>query len=188
VREASVVRLELGAQSTADVKLEGLDVFVVDKADFPPSFFDKPQGTDDWFFNASSAFDFEDATLGRIPDPRKQLQDLCTQIMAAGGGSLDSESMASILGLMYKDPSLAVQCRRILVKCAEPSQRLFEVWGAVIARAVAEKEVHSEMWATLWRDLALLPGDLRNGIVERVWAAAPEFAGPFAVVAAFFAE
>jgi hypothetical protein len=188
VREASVVRLELGAQSTADVKLEGLDVFIVNRTDFPPSFFGADQGRDDWFFNASSAFDFEDATTRRISEPRRQLQDLCTQVIAAGGGRLDSESMASILRLMYRDPLLAVQCRRIVVKCAEPSQQLFEVWGAVIARAVAEKEVHSDMWATLWRDLALLPGDLRNRILEEVWGASPEFAGPFAVITAFLAE
>jgi hypothetical protein len=36
--------------------------------------------------------------------------------------------------------------------------------------------------------LALLPGDLRNGIVKGVWVATPEFARSITVLAAFLAE
>jgi hypothetical protein len=50
------------------------------------------------------------------------------------------------------------------------------------------KEVRQEMWAMLWRDLALLPREPTAGIIGSIWAAAPEMSRPFPLISAFFSQ
>jgi hypothetical protein len=98
---------------------------------------------------------------------------------------MEEMTCRKIVTVMYTHPGLAAQCRRVLAKCREG---VADVWADEILRMVATKNVKSQCWGGLWRDLALLPREATTAIIKEVWDAAPEFTGPFPVVAAFFSD
>jgi hypothetical protein len=76
--------------------------------------------------------------------------------------------LVTVIPRLYTDPSVSIQCRRIIVKCAAANRQLYEVWAVEIASLITRKDVHQEMWATLWRYVALLPLEVTAGIIRSI--------------------
>jgi hypothetical protein len=168
------VLVELGSNGY-DVVLDGIDVFVIRGAGQPAL---------DWFWEGQSAFDFGDREQAR-GGPIVSLCDRVTRAIAEGKGRIEDVTCRKIVRVMYTNPGLATQCRRVLAKCREG---VADVWADEIMRMVTAKDVKSQCWGSLWRDLALLPTEATKAIIKEVWDAAPDFTGPFPVVTAFFSD
>jgi hypothetical protein len=96
--------------------------------------------------------------------------------------------LVPIIRTMYTDPSVLVQCRRIIVKCAAANRQLYDVWLVEIASLITAKEVHKEMWATLWRYLAVLPREVTTGIIGSISEAMRKMSGLLPLILAFFSQ
>jgi hypothetical protein len=168
------VFVELGSNGY-DLVLDGIDVFVIRGAG-PPAL--------DWFWEGQSAFDFGDREQAR-GGPLVRLCDQVTRAIVEGKGRMEDTTCRKIVRVMYTNPGLTTPCRRVLARCREG---VADAWADEIRTMVAAKDVKSQCWGSLWRDLALLPKEATSKIINEVWGAAPEFTGPFPVVAAFFSD
>jgi outer membrane receptor for ferrienterochelin and colicin len=72
--------------------------------------------------------------------------------------------LVAVIRTMYTNPSVSIQCRRIIVQCATANRQLYEVYAAKIASVITAKEVHQEMW----RDLAPLLREVTTGIIGSI--------------------
>jgi hypothetical protein len=168
------VLVELGSNGY-DIVLDGVDVFVIRGAGRPAL---------DWFWEGQSAFDFGDREEAR-GGPLLRLCDRLSRAIVEGKSRMEDMTCRKIVRMMYTNPGFSAPCRRVLAKCREG---MADVWADEILKMVAAKDVKPQCWGSLWRDLALLPKEATKAIIKEVWGAAPEFAGPFPVVTAFFSD
>jgi hypothetical protein len=176
--------IEFGANPMSDTTCECLAVFVVDKSEIGPPV--EEVSTFDWMTEATNLFDYADGRTGKIKGPLVRLQNLCSWIVNPNGEELDEATITGLVNLMYTNPDSATFCRRMIVKGVKDREKGLRIWAAELRRLVLEKAVHKQAWELVWRDLALLPGELRREILSELWTSEPEFSGYSAVLCAFF--
>jgi hypothetical protein len=175
--------IEFGPVGDAQIGCDGIDVFVIAAGKLARA--ESPEF--DWLTDGGDLFDFTDATQHTERSHIFASENLCTQ-MLKGDAQLAADVVEWIVEMIYARPNLTALARRIIVKCGRGEQNVVAAWAAGIRRVIVEKKVHPEMWKVLWRDIALMPPDIRSNIIGTVWDSDPQFAGIFPAVAAFFSE
>ena len=87
--------------------------------------------------------------------------------------------------MIYRTPSIAQFCRRMILKTYGDNPELAEIWANAIRRVAREQTVHEDMKSVLWRDYSVLPCDLRDMLTPEVWkySSSSDF---HAIAAAFY--
>jgi hypothetical protein len=95
------------------------------KQDLPSiSTFRGIQPRKNWCFSGLSILDFDDVLPKKIKNPIRYLQDVCTRMMTDGDEDpMTGSLLVGIIRTMYTDPSVSIQCRRIIAKCAAANRR-----------------------------------------------------------------
>jgi hypothetical protein len=184
VRPRAVVTVEVGSNGGYDINVDDLKVFVVDRA----AVAGEGEDAHGWFADGQSVFDFSDESDGegaRGGDIRLQLMERCSRVAAQGEGALGGEEFRAALAIVYADPEVSVNARRLALKCVAQTDQAVAQWAEVAREAVRHRKVHRDCWEALWRDITLMPEGIRNAILPHVWEAEPAITGPFPVVAAF---
>jgi hypothetical protein len=181
LNEESVI--EFGGNPNSDTTCEYLGVFVVPRSSLPTIVEDTSPF--DWMMDATDLFDYEDSRLPTIKGPLLRIGNLCSLILNPNGEELDDETIRTLVNLMYTSPDNATFCRRMIVKGVKDRDKGMRIWAGEIRRLVVEKAVHKQAWGLLWRDLALLPVDVRKEILNQLWDTEPEISGFSALLCAF---
>jgi hypothetical protein len=179
--QSGEITLELGSNGSSDIQCDGVDVFTVSQCSLPR----RADSQGDWMIDATSVFDYADGKPHKISGPLGAIENLCSLTLTANGEELNDDTVIALVRLMYEAPDTSIFCRRMLVKGIGDRAKGLQLWATEMKRLVVAKAIHGQSWKLFWRDLALLPDELRSQIIGDVWMAGPEFPSPAAILCAF---
>lgn len=178
---------EAKAGATVHLHLDGqgyivqwLQVYVIAKEPSPDNKFD-------WLCDGKSLTDFVDVPLGR--GSGSQWSEIAERLSAATfvcvGDDEEKRIVEEFIVMMYRTPSIAQFCRRMVLKTYGDNPELPQIWANAMRRAVREQTVHDDMRPILWRDYNVLPSEIRDTLTTELWNYSSP-SGFQAVAAAFY--
>ena len=108
---------------------------------------------------------------------------------------MDDNTIGELVGIMYGNPDISMAARRMIIKGAKlfgaDSDRKYavlKIWADTICKLVNDGKINDKQWGLLWRDLALMPQDLKDAITPIVWKSKPQLSGTFTALSAFLTK
>jgi hypothetical protein len=173
--------LEFGGSRGRRVCIDKIDVFVIDAAAVPES----GEATEfDWFADAATVFDFADGD-GRAKKGLDGAADHLVQVFVNRAEKVDLSVFDVLVKKLYMSAEFARPARAILAKACRGDADEATAWGAALKEIVRAGHVSDALWRDVWRDLTLLPEEVREDVAGVVWAANQKYDGRSSVVAAF---
>jgi hypothetical protein len=173
--------LEFGGSHDRRVCLDGIDVFVIGAAAVPAC---REVADFDWFADAATVFDFADGGA-RGRKGFAAIADQIVQVFVMDAEKVDVSVIDVLVKKLYTCPEFARPARALLAKACRGNKDEAAVWGAALREIVVAGHVDDSLWRDVWRDLALLPEEVREDVAGVIWGAIHKCDGRFSVVAAF---
>jgi hypothetical protein len=143
------------------------------------------RGDVDWVAQGRSLFDFSRG-------PRKK-DDVFARLFDRLSQSVESIELDAVfveaVQRIYRSKVMSDAFREIVVKSAVgKEEKAAELWAEAVRSVVEQDKVDAVLWPMLWRDVSLLPADLRTSVDQVLWAKERAIESVHAAVCAFTSE
>jgi hypothetical protein len=143
------------------------------------------QGDLDWVTQGTSLFDFSRA--------RPEKDDIFARLFNRLSQSVESIELDSmfveVVQRIYSSRVLSDAFREIAVKSAVgKEEKAAELWAEAVRGVVEQNKVDDALWPVLWRDVSLLPGNVRGSVESVMWEKERAIGSVHAAVCAFGSE